>query len=166
MSISNNTSGYRPGICTSTTRPTAPYIGQHIYETDSGKTFLWDGSHWGTELQNISVALSDEYTPLYYGTNKFTMRVPYAMKLVGLPRASLNTASPYGSTIIDINVNGSSILSTKLSIDTAEKTSVTAATPAVWSSTIIADDAELSFDIDQSGSDAVGLKVTLYYRIL
>jgi hypothetical protein len=46
MAISNNASGIRPGVCTSTTRPTAPYEGQHIYETDTDVEYVWNGSAW------------------------------------------------------------------------------------------------------------------------
>ena len=46
MAISNNSTGLRPGVCTSTTRPTAPYEGQMIYETDTDKTLFWNGSAW------------------------------------------------------------------------------------------------------------------------
>jgi hypothetical protein len=46
MAISNTASGLRPGICTSTTRPSAPYEGQMIYETDTDLTYLWNGASW------------------------------------------------------------------------------------------------------------------------
>jgi len=46
MAISNNNTGIRTGVCTSTTRPTAPYEGQHIYETDTDLTYIWGGSAW------------------------------------------------------------------------------------------------------------------------
>jgi hypothetical protein len=46
MSISNNLTGLRPGVCTSTTRPTAPYEGQTIYETDTDLMLVWSGSAW------------------------------------------------------------------------------------------------------------------------
>jgi hypothetical protein len=46
MAISNNSTGLRPGVCTSTTRPTAPYEGQMIYETDTDLTYIWGGSAW------------------------------------------------------------------------------------------------------------------------
>ena len=46
MAISNNSTGLRPGVCLSTTRPTAPYEGQMIYETDTDKTLFWNGSAW------------------------------------------------------------------------------------------------------------------------
>lgn len=46
MAISNNASGVRTGVCTSTTRPTAPYTGQVIYETDTSLTSVWNGTTW------------------------------------------------------------------------------------------------------------------------
>lgn len=36
----------RPGVCTSTTRPSSPYDGQVIYMTDADQTAVWDGSSW------------------------------------------------------------------------------------------------------------------------
>lgn len=108
------------------------------------------------------IACSDESTNLTTGTAKVTFRAPYAFTLTAV-RASVNTA-PTGSTlIVDINEGGSTVLSTKLSIDASEKTSTTAASAAVISDSAIADDAEITIDIDQIGSTIAGkgLKVTL-----
>jgi hypothetical protein len=33
-------------VCTSTSRPSAPYIGQTIRETDTGFAYVWDGTTW------------------------------------------------------------------------------------------------------------------------
>ena len=46
MTISNNASALRPGVCTSSTRPTTPYEGQYIHETDTDKILFWNGSTW------------------------------------------------------------------------------------------------------------------------
>ena len=46
MAINSLSTGFRPGVCTSSTRPTAPYIGQHIYETDTLLEYVWNGSIW------------------------------------------------------------------------------------------------------------------------
>jgi len=46
MAISNVSSGLRPGVCTSTTRPQAPFEGQMIYETDTDKVLVWNGTAW------------------------------------------------------------------------------------------------------------------------
>jgi hypothetical protein len=113
-----------------------------------------------TKPVEIGFAVSDETTNLQAGTSKLTFRSPYAFTLSTV-RASVTTA-PSGQTIIvDINENGSSILSTKLSIDIGEKTSTTAATPAVISDSTIADDSEITVDVDQVGSavPGTGLKI-------
>ena len=111
----------------------------------------------------IQVAVSDETTALTAGTAKLTFRMPFAMTLTAV-RASLTTAgSTSGTTTIDINEGGVSILSTKLTLDATEKTSTTAATPAVISDSALADDAEITIDIDaiSVGATEKGLKVTL-----
>jgi len=46
MGISNIPSNLRPGICTSSTRPTTPYEGQVIYETDTNRVLVWDNAAW------------------------------------------------------------------------------------------------------------------------
>jgi hypothetical protein len=46
MAISNVSSGLRPGVCTSTTRPQAPFEGQMIYETDTNRVLVWDNAAW------------------------------------------------------------------------------------------------------------------------
>ena len=135
-----------------------------------GKIF-WDGTNanltWkkvGQQSRKVEfiVACSDETTDLTTGTAKVTFRMPYAMTLQEV-RAGVNVA-PTGSTlIVDINESGTTILSTKLSIDASEKTSTTATAPAVISDATLADDAEITIDIDQIGSTVAGrgLKVTL-----
>ena len=110
----------------------------------------------------ILLACSDETTALTVGTGKVTFRCPFAFTITGVS-ASVTTA-PVGSTIIcDINEAGSTILSTKLSIDASEKTSTSAASAAVISDASIAADAEITVDIDQIGSSTAGagLKVKL-----
>jgi hypothetical protein len=112
----------------------------------------------------LIIACSDEATNLTTGTAKVTFRAPYAMTVTAV-KANVNTA-PAGSTIIvDINEEGTSILGTKLSIDASEKTSVTAASAATITDSTIANDAEMTIDIDQIGSSTAGkgLKVHIYY---
>lgn len=112
--------------------------------------------------ESLIVALGDETTAVTVGNGKVTFRMPYAFTLSEV-RLSAVTA-PTGSTlIVDINEGGASILSTKLTLDAGEKTSTTAATPAVISDVNLADDAEITIDIDQIGSTiaGAGLKVAL-----
>ena len=116
-------------------------------------------------IEHIIIACSDETTALAAGTAKVTFRMPYAFTLSAV-RASVSTA-PTGSVLtVDINEGGSTILSTKITIDDGEKTSTTAATPPVISDASLADDAEMTIDIDGVGSTVAGtgLKVTLIGR--
>ncbi len=117
---------------------------------------------FSTPVKVVQLACSDETTALGTGTAKITFRMPYALNLTAV-RASLTVAQTSGSIFtVDINEAGSTILSTKLTIDNTEKTSTTAATAAVISDSALADDAEITIDIDQVGDGtAKGLKVTL-----
>ena len=119
------------------------------------KTFINKG-------ESIVVAASDETTALTTGAAKVTFRMPYAFTLTGV-RCSLTTAQTSGSLFtVDINDSGTTILSTKLTVDNTEKTSTTAATAPVISDTSLADDTEITIDIDQVGDGtAKGLKVVL-----
>jgi hypothetical protein len=109
----------------------------------------------------LIVACSDESTALTTGAAKVTFRMPYNMKLTDV-RASVGTAPTGATIIVDINEGGSTILSTELTIDASEKTSTTASVPVVISDDDLADDAEITIDIDQIGSTiaGAGLKVT------
>jgi hypothetical protein len=109
----------------------------------------------------IVLGIGDETTAITAGTAKLTFRMPFAMTLTAV-RASLTTAASSGTFTVDINEGGSSILSTKLTIDATEETSTTGATPAVISDPDLADDAEITIDVDDDAAgDATGLKVTL-----
>lgn len=108
--------------------------------------------------------LSNETTAITTGAGKLTFRMPYNANLVDV-RASLTTASSSGIVTVDINKNGTSILSTKLTIDASEKTSKTAIAPVVISNPTLLDDDEISFDIDTAGTNAKGLKVTLMWTV-
>ncbi len=113
----------------------------------------------------LVVAASDETTALTTGTAKITFRMPRAVTLTAV-RASLTTAQASGSIFtVDINEGGTSILSTKLTIDNTEKTSTTAATPPVISDTSLADDSEITIDIDQIGGGTWSTPVAVYKNI-
>lgn len=76
--------------------------------------------------------------------------------------ATVDTAGTTGTTTIDINKNGSTILKTKITIDSTEKTSRTAAIPAIVDATMrtfqVGD--ILTFDVDAINTTAAkGLTV-------
>lgn len=149
--------------------PSSPSTGQIF--TSGSASWKWDGTKWvpnsgdyatvaQAKSETLVIAVSDEITSLTAGAAKVTFRMPWAMALADA-RASLSTASSSGNPTIDINENGVSIFSTPLTIDSGEKTSTTAAAPKVISDANLADDAEITVDIDIAGTGAKGLKVTL-----
>ncbi len=137
------------------TAPTGDAVGTSDTQTLTNKDLTASSNK---TYETIGIALSDETTAITTGTNNATLSLPYAFTVTGV-YATLNTASSSGAVTVDINEAGTSILSTKLTIDASEKTSATAATAAVISDASIAANAEIGFDIDGAGTGAKGLKV-------
>lgn len=133
-----------------------------IYDSTAALWYLDKFGSLNTAGDVIQAAVSDETTALTTGTSKITFRAPYAMYVTDV-RASLSTAQTSGTILtVDINEAGSTIISTKLTIDNTEKTSTTAVAAPVISDAFIADDAEITVDIDQIGDGtAKGLKITI-----
>lgn len=88
MSVSNLTTTLRTGICTSTSRPTAPYEGQMIYETDTDLFRFWDGAAWKICGGNMPTCI---------------IRTTTAQTGIGL---DVWTQATFPSTITDINRGG------------------------------------------------------------
>ena len=90
-------------------------------------------------------------------------RMPWAATLTAV-KANRNGTNSNGSVTIDVNEGGTSVLSTEITIDVSESSSLDAATPAVISDSALANDALLTFDIDSANtSDEGPLTVTLYF---
>ena len=120
------------------------------------------GGGAGNVVAELGIAVSDETTALTTGTAKGTFRMPYAMTVTDV-RATVTTAPTGANIIVDINDGGTSIMTTnKLSIDATEKTSTTAATAPGVTDTALADDAEISIDIDQIGSTIAGAGLKIW----
>ncbi len=171
-SVSSGGGGGGSSVTVSDTAPTSPSEGDIWFDSTDGRLYTYYDSSWievsGSSLtlpddRSMTIAVSDETTNLTTGTAKLTFRAPHAMTLTDIPRISLGTAASTGTTSVDINVAGSSILSTVVTIPATFTTSV-GQTPAVLSTTSIADDAIITVDIDTAGTGAKGLKLTLYYR--
>ena len=109
----------------------------------------------------LGFALSDEGTAITTGT-KLKIRSPFAFTASEV-RISVTTADT--SAIMTVNIlngAGSTIFTTKPTIDANEKTSTTAAVGSVLSVTSIAADEELTFNVDATGTVARGLKVWIF----
>ena len=152
-------SAYLTSATAASTYQTQSSMSSYLTTSTASSTY---GTIAQAKTEYLVLAASDESTALTTGTGKVTFRMPYAFTVSSV-RASLSTAQAGGSTLtVDINDSGTSILSTKLTIDNTEKTSTTAATAAVISDSALADDAEITIDIDQIGDGtAKGLKITL-----
>ena len=114
-----------------------------------------------TRTTSFVIACSDETTAIDSTGTKVTFRMPYDYTVTEV-RASLTTAGTGVNLFtVDISEGGTTILSTKITIDASETTSTTAATPPVISDSSLADDAQMTIDVDQldSGGVAAGLKV-------
>jgi hypothetical protein len=133
----------------------------HILTLVSGVPVWAANAGAGAPVVAIPIACGDETTALAVGTGKVTFRMPHGFNLSAV-RASVTSAPTGQALIVDINEAGASLLSTKLSIDAGEKSSVTAATAAVISDAAIADDAEITIDIDQVGSAVAGAGLKVY----
>lgn len=135
-----------------------------LWEKISATAGDWEGPVYVTGAQGpggTQVALGDEYTVIVSGTSKATFRQIGNMTITGV-RASLKTASSSGSVEFNIKKNGVSIFTTNLTIDQGEKTSVTASIPYILNTTSLVDDNEITIDIVNAGSGAIGPKVTIY----
>ena len=44
----------QPGVCTSSTRPAAPFEGQAIFETDTDRMLIWNGTTWVMPNRNTT----------------------------------------------------------------------------------------------------------------
>ena len=132
-------------------------------ETNFKKTTVLQATVESLRTESFMMACSDETTALTAGTNKVKFRMPYAFTVTDV-RASLSTAGTGAQLVtVDIHESGTTILSTKITIDATETTSVTAATAPVISDTSLADDAEITVDIDfiDTGGVSAGLKVAI-----
>ena len=107
------------------------------------------------------IACSGTTETLTTGNAKMTFRMPYAYTIDSV-RASLTSAgSTSGTTTIDINEAGSTILSTKITIDYGDTTSIGASAAPVVRDSSLADNAIITIDIDAvtGGADETGLIV-------
>jgi len=90
-------------------------------------------------------------------------RIPWTGTIQSV-RGYVNTAGTTGTMTVDLNLNGTTIMTTnKISIETAEKSSKTAVTQPTLTTTAVTDDDIITVDIDaiQTGTAAKGLSVCL-----
>jgi hypothetical protein len=101
-SFTGASSVIKPGVVTSSTRPSSPFVGQLIYETDTNRLAAYNGSAWVTQnalqlvkTQTINTAVSSvEVTDAFnstYDSYKITISG-------GVGSTSQNIALKFGAT--------------------------------------------------------------------
>lgn len=110
----------------------------------------------------FAFALSDTAGDLVAATDVESFRAPFAFTWTKVI-IEVGTAGTGGTLItVDVNINGSTGLSTKATIDASEFTSEDAATAPVISTSAIAKDDLFRFDIDDIGSTIAGERLKIW----
>lgn len=144
--------------------PSSFYVRWLIRATGTTNATAQDGSDILSEAleEVVTVELVGSGSLPASSTGVAYYRMPWAATLTAV-KANVNSTTTTAITV-DVNEAGTSVLSTEITIDAGESSSLTAATPAVISDSAIANDALLTFDIDSASTgDSGPLTVTLYF---
>ena len=111
-----------PYQATSSTRPSSPWTGQHVYETDTKLEYVWDGTAWtigpvaGTITtgttgygymglpQNSATTGADGVVAADAGKHIYST----ASRVITIP-ANATTAMPVGATIVFVAGSGATV---------------------------------------------------------
>jgi len=142
------------------TEETAPVAGDFLLGWESGGALRKFDA--GDLPDRLIFAASDETTAITTGTEKFCMILEDAFTLTKVHAGVTNAPTGSGITI-DINEDGTTVLSTKLTIDATEDDSDDAGTAPVISDSALANGAEICVDFDAVGATlgGDGVKITL-----
>lgn len=125
--------------------------GDRYVDTATGIVWMYKTSWSPSNMTVIQVAFSDMTTAITTGTSKAMFPAPYDMTVTEI-FATLNTPQTSGNIFtVDVNESGTSIISTKITIDNTENSSLTATTPPVISDATLTKGNLITIDIDQVG---------------
>lgn len=90
----------KPGVCTSTTRPSSPFDGQVIYETDTDRTLVWNNSAWVAVSYAVYTSSTRPSSPyegqIIYETDTTRVLVWSNSAWVGIAKANNVTVNSSG----------------------------------------------------------------------
>jgi len=112
---------------------------------------------------SLYVALSDETSSITTTGTKATFHMPFAMVVKDI-FVEVTTASSSGLPTFNVKEAGTTIFSTKPTIDANEETNRTAATAFVLSDSTLANNAKITVDMDVTGTGTKGAKLWLIGR--
>ena len=122
MGISSQLAAARliqPGVCTSSTRPASPYEGQVIYETDTDKVLVYNGSawypNWNTAWGQVAAVTNSSSTSVTIGGTATTCLTASSFTAVANRQYFISASwTMYGGSaaqVLDFDIrNGSTIL--------------------------------------------------------
>lgn len=151
------------GIPTGT--PAASYTGAAPTQVDdtNDALYIYTNGAWhkvGGKRQWVCLVAADQATAFTTGTAKASILAMPAGTILSI-RGFVATAGSTSSTL-DVNLNGTTIMSShKLLIDANETTTLTASTAPALTTTTIADGDTLSVDVDTAGTGAKGWGVLI-----
>lgn len=147
------------GAAGATTRLAGGADGQVLKRVGGATVWAAEG---GAASKTVQVMLSDMTTSLTTGTGKAMWIAPEAGTLDDVWLAVFGQSSS-GVVRVDMNKNGTTVFTTRPSIDASESTSLTG-TAAVFSGTPSFVKGDIfTFDIDDAGTSAEGLQVIVEY---
>lgn len=117
---------------------------------------------FGKNLHTIVCEVSrDETTDLTTGTNKYYFNIPWAKAKLLEANAGVNTAPTDASCLVDVNKNGTTVFSSRITIDDGDVFGYS----TISVSAFVREDV-VSIDIDQIGATAAGKGLKVYLTFL
>lgn len=110
-SVTGASSVIKPGVVTSSTRPSAPYVGQMIFETDTLTTLIYNGSAWVCITPKGSTVLTDQSTSSTTFTDLATAGPTVTINtgssaLVTVSATTYRASGTGNTSLIGVNVSG------------------------------------------------------------
>jgi hypothetical protein len=138
-----------------------------VFAADSGFGAWVDdpsiGGGGGASNRFVNVAMSDMTTDLTTGVAKAVWFAPEAGQLVSV-YIGVHDPSSSGIVRVDMNDSGGSVFTTRPAIDATEATSLTGTAAVLDGTVTFSRGDKFTFDIDDAGTDAKGLQVSIEYE--